>query len=101
LAIDAGVDFPYLLCQLAMEIPPDAPDAYQIGKKLRWFLGDLDSLYIILSRGDRYSKHEKVRSLLQFLQPDFANTKHEIFRWNDFRPAIDEVVSYWRSYRKN
>ena len=42
LAIDAGMDFPYLLYRLAMEGCVEAPAAYEIGATNRWLLGDLD-----------------------------------------------------------
>jgi len=38
LAVDAGVDFPYLCCQLAMGYPLSLPPAYRIGVKSRWLL---------------------------------------------------------------
>ena len=48
LAIDAGVDFPFLLYQLACGENPDPVESYKTGIRLRWLLGDLDSLYLTL-----------------------------------------------------
>ena len=50
LAVDAGVDFPFLAFQLARGIRPDAPPEYQPGVKNRWILGDLDHLLLRLFR---------------------------------------------------
>ena len=54
LAIDAGVDFPWLLYQLAATgsaQPPAAP--YETGVRSRWWLGDLDHLLLRLRKPDR------------------------------------------------
>ena len=48
LAVDAGVDFPYLLYQLACGEKPETVTDYKTGIKLRWLLGDLDNLYLTL-----------------------------------------------------
>ena len=50
LAVDAGVDFPFLACQLARGVPPEAPRAVRLGVKNRWLLGDLDHLLLRLVR---------------------------------------------------
>src|SRR4030042_2027981 len=41
LAIDAGVDFPYLLYQMAAGKTTERVNSYQMGIKNRWLLGDL------------------------------------------------------------
>ena len=50
LAVDAGVDFPYLSCQLALGRRPDVPASYRVGVRNRWLLGDLDHLSRRLAR---------------------------------------------------
>jgi predicted ATP-grasp superfamily ATP-dependent carboligase len=44
LAVDAGVDFPYLGFQLALGRRPDVPATFRTGVQNRWLLGDLDNL---------------------------------------------------------
>jgi predicted ATP-grasp superfamily ATP-dependent carboligase len=95
LAVDAGVDFPWLLYQLACGDQPDSIDDYRIGVRLRWWLGDLDSLYLTL-RDKQYSKITKLKSILQFFTPSLFKTRHEIFRWNDPAPAWYELKQYLR-----
>src|SRR2546430_8599658 len=46
LAIDAGVDFPWLAYQLAAGLTPDSVEGYRIGVRNRWLLGDLDHVYL-------------------------------------------------------
>lgn len=93
LAIDAGVDFPYLLYLMAMGHEPEKQDSYYLGKRLRWLLGDLDSLLISL-KNDNLKAREKVRCAANFIVPDFFNTKHEIDRISDLKPAFFEAWQY-------
>lgn len=101
LAIDAGVDFPYLLYKVTMGEEVKASNNYQYGKKLRWLMGDLDSLLITLKSRD-FNLREKFKSLIEFLKIDFRHTKNEIFRSEDIKPAVFELREYFSSFlRKN
>jgi len=93
LAIDAGVDFPWLLYQLSCGKTIDSDTSYQTGKRLRWFLGDLDSLYLTL-RDDDYSAMEKLRSVINFLVPHPLITRHEVNRLGDINPFFQELKQY-------
>ncbi len=94
LAIDAGVDFPALLLRASQgeALPPQAP--YKIGQKLRWLLGDLDSLYIYLKRP--YTFGAKLRRVIEFLSPSFSAQRYEINRWGDLAPAWRELYQYFK-----
>jgi len=95
LAIDAGVNFPELLYRITYgEIAPTLP-AYKTGVRLRWILGDLDSLYLVL-KGSQYSLIEKIIRLLNFFTPHLFSTRHEVNRLNDLKPAITELEQYIR-----
>jgi predicted ATP-grasp superfamily ATP-dependent carboligase len=77
LAIDAGVDFPWLLYQLAVESPVDPMNGYAIGVKWRWLLGDFTRLCKVLVSKQSPSNStfpDKIRSVLQFL--NCFETKH-------------------------
>jgi len=100
LAIDAGVDFPWLLYQLATTgaVPPDSR-SYEVGVRSRWWCGDLDLLLLRLRKSDRElslppgspSKGETVASFLRVWDP---KTKTEVFRLSDPRPGLHELVNY-------
>ncbi len=93
LAIDAGVDFPWLLYQLACGTRPETVPAYRTGVRLRWLLGDLDSLYLTLRDGD-YSPGRKAAAIARFLTPSPFRTRHETDRWGDMGPFRYELGRY-------
>ena len=101
LAIDCGVDFPWLLYQLTQDLPVVRPKSYAVGKRLRWFLGDLDSLIIDMRR-DSSSFDHKTRAICSFAQ-SFIDThcRPEILRADDPRPAASELAQWIQELRNN
>lgn len=97
LAVDAGVDFPALLVQMHFGEPVSEPVSFKIGQKLRWFLGDLDSLYIFLKR--KNSIKQKIGRIGLFLKPTFVNQRHEVNRFGDLKPAWFELKHYIKSLK--
>ncbi len=95
LAINAGVDFPWLLYQLACGLTPDPVNEYKIGIRSRWLLGDLDNLYLIV-RDRHYSIKDKLIAIRQFMTPSPFKTRHEVNRWGDMRPFWHELKQYIR-----
>lgn len=95
LAVDAGVDFPWLLYQLAIGKPVSPVEAYQVGIQSRWLLGDLDHLYLKLKeRKNPVPFSEKCRSVAAFLKFFGREMRYEINRWDDFKPFLHELKSY-------
>lgn len=100
LAIDAGVDFPWLLFQLATGKDLDAVNAYSIGVRWRWWLGDLARLGKVLV-GNGSSPHRpvpgKMRSVLQFLGFFEKNTRNDGNARGDIMPFLFEFRRFlWR-----
>lgn len=79
LAIDGGLEFPYLLYRIAREEKLQPPTLYKEGVRLRWLLGDLDRLYIVLKSPD-YSLIDKFHQVLSFLNFLTRNTRYEVNR---------------------
>ncbi len=95
LAIDAGVDFPKLLYQLACGEQPEPVTSYKAGVKLRWLLGDLDNLYLTL-RNKQTPFRTKTRAILRFITPSPFSTRHEVNRMSDMKPFWYELRQYIR-----
>ncbi|HJT21825.1 MAG TPA: ATP-grasp domain-containing protein [Nitrospira sp.] len=98
LAIDAGLNFPHMLYQMAHGIQVVRPlDAYRVGAKSRWLLGDFDHLLMMFtkSRSDLNldpSAPSRWRCLLDFIKVYQRDLHYEIERWDDLGPA-------WVEYR--
>jgi predicted ATP-grasp superfamily ATP-dependent carboligase len=100
LAIDCGVDFPWLLYQLTQDLPVTQPQSYAVGRRLRWLLGDLDSLITELKLTSPSPSH-KTRAIAAFSR-SFADAKcrQEIFRLHDPRPAMVESWQWMQELLK-
>lgn len=99
LAIDAGVDFPYLVSQLAIGHPPKTMPSYRAGVKSRWLLGDLDHLCLRLCKSDRAlglpsSAPSRLRSLVDFMKFHQRDMHDEIARPDDPRPFLYELSQF-------
>jgi predicted ATP-grasp superfamily ATP-dependent carboligase len=97
LAIDAGVDFPYLACRLALGQPLDLPVPYCLGVRNRWTLGDLDHLLWRL-RHSRYDLPDGAPSIagafVEFIAAARPAVRSEILRRDDPGPALRELCQY-------
>jgi predicted ATP-grasp superfamily ATP-dependent carboligase len=97
LAIDAGVDFPTLLVRCALGQHPPAQGSYRLGVRSRWFWGDVDHLYLRLTRSAATLQLENGRSsrlgaLIQFLRFRPGRDRSEIWRWRDPAPFLVETL---------
>jgi predicted ATP-grasp superfamily ATP-dependent carboligase len=99
LAIDCGVDFPWLLYQITRGSSVPEPQPYRVGLRLRWLLGDLDSLIIGL-RQAQSSPETRARTFSAFLR-SFADRacRQEIFRIRDPHPGFREMAQWLQALR--
>jgi len=103
LAIDAGVDFPWLLYQLATGRDVESVNGYVIGVKSRWLWGDFKRLCKVLAcselpPGLRFPR--RMRSIFQFFNFFDSRTRCEESRWHDLKPLFHELAkstSHWLS----
>ncbi len=100
LAIDSGVDFPYFLYRSVYDPHYQTPTRFPApGNRLRWLLGDLDRLYLVLKApADHYSVGRKLLAILQFLAFN-RRTRHEVNRWSDLAPFWFELKAYIKALR--
>lgn len=99
LAVDAGVDFPWLLylSTVATELPETAD--YCTGVRLRWLLGDVDNLVIQL-RDSTLSGADRLRAVTTFVASCFdRRSRQEVFRLSDPLPAVHEIREWLRAIR--
>ncbi len=106
LAIDAGINFPFLLYQLSQGQPVTVlPPCYQVGVKSRWLLGDMDHLLLRMLNSDEAlrlpsgypSRWECAREFMRFFQKDLH---YEVERWDDSAPARYELRMYLKALVK-
>jgi predicted ATP-grasp superfamily ATP-dependent carboligase len=101
LAIDAGLNFPYLLYQAMNGIPVTVPNnAYRIGTKSRWLLGDLDHLLLRLTKSNselRLDPHaiSRGRCLAEFLKLFQRDLHYEVESLSDPGPALAEYRAWF------
>ena len=100
LAIDAGVNFPLRLFNLAMgkiEILPE--NGYRMGVKSRWLLGDLDQLVMRLRKSDRVlnlppDAPSRLHALLSFCRLFDRDMFYEMEQLSDLGPSRLELMRY-------
>lgn len=98
LAIDAGMDFPYLLTRLATASKSAVKQPYALGIRSRWLLGDLDRLYLIFkNRHGRYTLRQIAAEIITFLTLFPRKTRYDVNRWSDPMPFVYELYCYIRA----
>jgi predicted ATP-grasp superfamily ATP-dependent carboligase len=97
LAIDSGIDFPWWL--YLVSTGQAVPQPVWKYRRVRWLLGDLDRLYLVLKAPlSRYSLGWKLREIFNFVMPNLR-TRHEVNRWKDLRPFWFELKHYLRALK--
>ena len=104
LAVDAGVDFPFLAYQLARGLRPDADLPGRTGVKSRWLLGDLDHVLLRLFRsrealGLLDGAPSAARAVVEFLRFFEPGLHYDVISGSDWRPFAYEVRQYIRGLR--
>lgn len=100
LAVDAGVNFPLHLLNMAMGRGETIPEnGYRVGVKSRWLLGDLDQLVMRIRNGDRAlnlppGAPSRLQALMSFCRFFERDTFYEVERLDDLGPSRFEVMRY-------
>ncbi len=100
LSIDAGINFPWLLFQMASGRATSLPDnSYRSGIRSRWLLGDLDHLLMRLWKDEAAlnlppGSPSKWQCVRDFISVFSRNTHYEIERLGDMRPSLYELRRY-------
>jgi predicted ATP-grasp superfamily ATP-dependent carboligase len=91
LAIDAGVNFPCIVADIAAGQSTTGPMDYRIGVRTRWLAGDFDALIMLLTRSRRRlalpSSHPgRLLTLARFLRLWGRDMHYEVERFDDPEP---------------
>ena len=102
LAVDAGVDFPYHTCELALGRRPDASAPYRVGVRNRWLLGDLDHLLLRVFHRSRdlwlpEGAPSRLRAVIEFLKSTGPGVRDQVVSADDPRAFLFELRQYARS----
>jgi predicted ATP-grasp superfamily ATP-dependent carboligase len=102
LAIDAGVDFPNLLAQLALGGKPAPVATYKAGVRSRWEWGDMDHLLAKILHASasniipgRRLKQQRLPAIAEFIRGFDRQNRGEVFRRDDPRPFLRETVDWF------
>jgi predicted ATP-grasp superfamily ATP-dependent carboligase len=102
LAIDAGVDFPYMLYRMTKD--GDIPEQfdYKVGVQSRWLMGDIDHLLQIMLKSRAAlrlpeSHPGKLKTLYEFCKFYKPKMKYEVLRTSDVRPFMHEIAEWFRN----
>lgn len=101
LAIDAGVNFPVAMVQLALGIPISSHGVARTGVRSVWELGEVDHMLALLRKspaqlhlppGEKSGLGAALRALLDRRFSDYA----EVCRLSDLRPFLAELLLWIR-----
>jgi predicted ATP-grasp superfamily ATP-dependent carboligase len=96
LAIDAGVDFPALLADIAVGRPVPQLQDYRVGVRTRWLWGDVDALLAVMLKSRRKlnlppDHPGRWRTLWDFCHFWGRDLHYEILQRDDLRPWLLET----------
>lgn len=99
LAVDAGVDFPTALVQVALGLPMAAPPRAQYGVRSVWELGELDHALAIWRRSAEEldlppGAATGWRAALRVLKDHRRGDRCEVLRWDDPKPFLSELIRW-------
>jgi predicted ATP-grasp superfamily ATP-dependent carboligase len=94
LSIDAGVDFPCLLVDTALDKRVEPVQIYAFART-RWFWGDMDNLIARL-REPEGTWRGRARALAGWLRAFGPGGAEEVFRWRDPLPFLHETRLWLR-----
>jgi predicted ATP-grasp superfamily ATP-dependent carboligase len=90
LAIDAGVNLPWLLACLYEGRPLPAQAPYAVGVRERWLEGDLLALRAAIENRGRGDSVALPTVLLDFVRSFAPSVRYDEFRWSDWKPGVIE-----------
>lgn len=102
LAIDAGVDFPAMLVEAALDREPTPVDSYRTGARSRWWWGEVDHLLArlrapaVTASVPGEPPAGRTRAVLDLVRSFAESSRNEVFRIGDPVPAVREILDWLR-----
>lgn len=100
LAVSAGIDFPRLLLELLKEGKMSGlKDQYQVGLRMKWILGTMDHLLIMLrNSGEKLNLPagypSKFQTVVDFMKVKESRCVFDVCQQGDLKPFFFEVSQY-------
>lgn len=100
LAVDAGVDFPRLLVDVASGAPVEPVLRWRTGIRSRWLWGEVDHLLAVLRAGPATRRRHpdyprRLPTLARVLVPWRPGDRYEVLRPGDPGPFLRETVEWF------
>ncbi len=99
-AIQAGVDFPYLLYQWASGKQIDTVKSYRTGVWMRYLWGDIAGTIAAVQQQGRPGVTPPARAIFEFCTPFFIPMKYDYVDWRDPIPVWIAIAGRARSGMK-
>lgn len=101
LAIDAGVDFPYIVAQIAEGKRVMPIQSYRLNVKTRWLMGDIDALLSIIFKNRKNLSlppqfPSKWRYIIEFFKFDLKRENFEVLKGSDPGPFFHELRQWFK-----
>lgn len=99
-AVQAGVDFPYLLYRWARGQPPEPVKDYRVGVRMRYLWGDIAGTYAAVRQHGRPGVPSPARAIFDFWASFFIPMRYDYLDWRDPMPVGSAIAARMRSGMK-
>ncbi|HET8912612.1 MAG TPA: polysaccharide deacetylase family protein, partial [Ktedonobacteraceae bacterium] len=96
-AIEAGIDFPYMLYQWAMGEHIEPVRSYRTGIWLRYLSGDIATTAASIRQRGRPGVPSPTEAILGFVTSFFVPTYYDSFDWSDPYPVYKSITGWIRN----
>lgn len=95
IAVQSGIDFPYMLYQWAAGKLISAEFVYKRGIWERYLAGDIVSLTELLQQAGKTSLKTRAQSIGAFVASFFHPMRYDYIDWTDMKPVIAATIDFF------
>jgi predicted ATP-grasp superfamily ATP-dependent carboligase len=96
-AVRAGIDFPYLLYQWAIEQPIERVTNYRVGGRMRYLGGDIAATIAAVRQRGRPGVPSPARAIFDFCVSFFIPAGYDYVNWKDPLPTWKATTGFVRA----